>query len=503
MGPLNAAALSALHPSVAVPRYDRGAVRAGIVHVGVGAFHRAHQAMYLDRLMNEGKALEWGICGVGVLPGDRRMRDALVAQDFLYTLVEKGPDGSQDARVIGSIVDYLLAPDDPEAVIERMASEETRIVSLTVTEGGYNFNAVTGEFQADAPGVVHDLEPGATPTTTFGLVVEALVRRRQRGLPPFTVLSCDNIQGNGDAARRSFSAFARLRGEKSGDEELGDWVEREVRFPNGMVDRITPVTTDEDRAGIAESFGVEDRWPVVCEPFCQWVLEDRFALGRPPFEDAGVQVVADVEPYELMKLRLLNASHQALCYFGYLAGYRLVHEVCQDQEFADFLLAYMDREATPTLLPVAGIDLRAYKRELIERFANPQVRDTVARLCAESSDRIPKWLLPVIRHNLDHGGDIELSVAIVASWARYAEGVDEQGEPIEVVDPLRDTLVPIARGQRDDPLAFIRNRQLFGDLVDDERFASTYRRHLASLHEHGARATLHGIVERTKARSAT
>ncbi|MCO1657201.1 mannitol dehydrogenase family protein [Pseudonocardia sp. S2-4] len=500
---MNAAALSALHPSVAVPRYDRGAVRAGIVHVGVGAFHRAHQAMYLDRLMNEGKALEWGICGVGVLPGDRRMRDALVAQDFLYTLVEKGPDGSQDARVIGSIVDYLLAPDDPEAVIERMASEETRIVSLTVTEGGYNFNAVTGEFQADAPGVVHDLEPGATPTTTFGLVVEALVRRRQRGLPPFTVLSCDNIQGNGDAARRSFSAFARLRGEKSGDEELGDWVEREVRFPNGMVDRITPVTTDEDRAGIAESFGVEDRWPVVCEPFCQWVLEDRFALGRPPFEDAGVQVVADVEPYELMKLRLLNASHQALCYFGYLAGYRLVHEVCQDQEFADFLLAYMDREATPTLLPVAGIDLRAYKRELIERFANPQVRDTVARLCAESSDRIPKWLLPVIRHNLDHGGDIELSVAIVASWARYAEGVDEQGEPIEVVDPLRDTLVPIARGQRDDPLAFIRNRQLFGDLVDDERFASTYRRHLASLHEHGARATLHGIVERTKARSAT
>jgi mannitol 2-dehydrogenase len=487
--PLNAASLSELDPSVAVPRYDRGAVRAGIVHIGVGAFHRAHQAMYLDRLMNEGEALDWGICGVGVLPGDRRMRDALAAQDHLYTLVEKHPDGSQNARVIGSIVDYLLAPDDPEAVIEKMASEETRIVSLTVTEGGYNFNAVTGEFQVDAPGVVHDLEPGATPTTTFGLVVEALVRRRQRDLPPFTILSCDNIQGNGDAARKSFSAFARLR-----DEKLGDWVEQEVHFPNCMVDRITPVTTDDDRAGLAESFGVEDRWPVVCEPFCQWVLEDEFALGRPPFEDVGVQVVEDVEPYELMKLRLLNASHQALCYFGYLAGYRLVHEVCQDQEFADFLLAYMDREATPTLLPVAGIDLPAYKRELIERFANPQVRDTVARLCAESSDRIPKWLLPVIRHNLDSGGEIELSVAVVAAWARYAEGVDEQGEPIDVVDPLRDTLVPIARGQREDPLAFVRNRQVFGDLVDDERFASTYRRHLASLHEHGARATLHAIV---------
>ncbi len=490
MGPLTAASLSALDPSVSVPRYDRGAVRAGIVHVGVGAFHRAHQAMYLDRLMDEGKALDWGICGVGVLPGDRRMRDALVAQDFLYTLVEKSPDGSQKARVIGSIVDYLLAPDDPDAVIERMASEDTRIVSLTVTEGGYNFNAVTGEFQADAPGVVQDLAPGATPTTTFGLVVEALVRRRQRGLPPFTILSCDNIQGNGDAARRSFSAFARLR-----EEKLGDWVEREVPFPNCMVDRITPVTTDDDRAGLAASFGISDRWPVVCEPFCQWVLEDRFALGRPPLEDAGVQVVEDVEPYELMKLRLLNASHQALCYFGYLAGYRLVHEVCQDRQFADFLLTYMDREATPTLLPVAGIDLDAYKRELIERFANPQVKDTVARLCAESSDRIPKWLLPVIRHNLDSGGEIELSVAVVAAWARYAEGVDEQGEPIDVVDPLRDTLVPIARRQREDPLAFIGYRQLFGDLVDDERFVATYRRHLASLHEHGARATLTGILE--------
>jgi mannitol 2-dehydrogenase len=493
---LTAASLSSLHPSVSVPRYDRGAVRAGIVHVGVGAFHRAHQAMYLDRLMNDGAALDWGICGVGVLPGDRKMRDALVAQDFLYTLVEKSPDGSQNARVIGSIVDYLLAPDDPEAVIEKMAGEQTRIVSLTVTEGGYNFNAVTGEFQADAPGVVHDLEPGATPTTTFGLIVEALVRRRQRGIAPFTVLSCDNVQGNGDAARRSFSAFARLR-----DEKLGDWVEREVRFPNCMVDRITPVTTDDDRAALAERFGVEDRWPVVCEPFCQWVLEDSFALGRPPYEDAGVQVVDDVEPYELMKLRLLNASHQALCYFGYLAGYRLVHEVCQDRDFADFLLAYMDREGAPTLLPVAGIDLDAYKHELIERFANPQVRDTVARLCAESSDRIPKWLLPVIRENLRTGGEIELSVAVIASWARYAEGVDEQGEPIDVVDPLKDTLIPIARRQRDDPLAFIENRQVFGDLVDDERFVATYRRHLASLYEHGARATLRGIVEDVKGRS--
>jgi mannitol 2-dehydrogenase len=257
-----------------------------------------------------------------------------------------------------------------------------------------------------------------------------------------------------------------------------------------MVDRITPVTTDADRDEVRKRFGVDDGWPVVCEPFTQWALEDAFSAGRPPFAEAGVQVVPDVEPYELMKLRLLNASHQALCYFGYLAGYRLVHEVAQDPLFAGFLLDYMDREATPTLEPVPGIDLDAYKHQLIERFSNAQVKDTVARLCAESSDRIPKWVLPVIRFNLDSGGEILRAAAVVASWARYAEGVDERGGPIEVVDRLRDTLVPAARRQSEEPLAFIANRELFGDLVDNERFVSTYRSVLSSLHTKGSRATL-------------
>jgi mannitol 2-dehydrogenase len=489
MPALNTTTLSSLDPAVAVPTYDRTAARTGIVHFGVGGFHRAHQAMYLDRLMNEGKALEWGICGVGVLPGDKRMKDALDAQDGLYALVLKYPDGRFEPRVIGSILEYLFAPDDPEAVIEKMADPATRIVSLTVTEGGYNFNAVTGEFEADNPAVQHDLQPGVAPKTTFGLITEALVRRRERGVPPFTVMSCDNIQGNGDAAKKSFGAFARLR-----DPDLGEWVEREVAFPNCMVDRITPVTTDEDRDEIAQRFGVEDRWPVVCEDFTQWVLEDHFGQGRPPLEDAGVQLVDDVMPYELMKLRLLNASHQGLCYFGYLAGYRLVHDVCQDPLFANFLLAYMDREATPTLEPVPGIDLEEYKPNLIARFSNASVRDTVARLCAESSDRIPKWLLPVIRHNLEHGGEITRSAAIVASWARYAEGMDEQGERIQVVDRLADRLTATARRQHDDPLAFLRDREVFGDLVDDDRFTAVYRQHLDSLHENGSRATLEKLA---------
>ncbi|MGD9532093.1 MAG: mannitol dehydrogenase family protein, partial [Pseudonocardia sp.] len=265
------------------PTYDRDAVRTGIVHIGVGAFHRAHQALYLDRLMEAGEALDWGICGVGVLPSDAAMRDALHDQDCLYTVVHRHADGTLQPRVVGSIVDYLLAPDHPDAVIERMADPSTRIVSMTVTEGGYNFNAVTGEFDASDPGILHDLEPGAAPRTMFGLVTEALVRRRERGHTPFTVMSCDNIQGNGDAARRSFVAFATLR-----DPALGTWVDTHVAFPNAMVDRITPVTTDADRAEVADRFDVEDRWPVVCEPFSQWVLEDDFPAGRPPLEHAGV-----------------------------------------------------------------------------------------------------------------------------------------------------------------------------------------------------------------------
>jgi mannitol 2-dehydrogenase len=489
MLPLNASNLSSLPKDLPVPSYDREALRTGIVHFGVGGFHRAHQAMYVDRLMSAGTARDWAICGVGVMPADRRMRDVMVAQDGLYTLVVKAPDGSLSARVIGSITQYLFAPDDPDAVVEKMSSPDVRIVSLTVTEGGYNINAVTGEFVADNPDVRHDLAPGAAPRTTFGLITAALARRRERGLPPFTIMSCDNIQGNGHAARRSFVAFATLL-----DPDLGRYVEDTVRFPNSMVDRITPVTTDDDRDEVRKRFGVDDAWPVVCEPFTQWALEDVFNQGRPPFEDAGVQVVADVEPYELMKLRLLNASHQALCYFGYLAGYRLVHEVAQDPLFAGFLLAYMDREATPTLEPVPGIDLDEYKHQLIDRFSNAQVRDTVARLCAESSDRIPKWLLPVIRHNLETGGEIVRSTAVVASWARYAEGVDEQGRPIEVVDRLRDTLVAAAARQQEDPLAFIANRELFGDLIDNERFVSTYRSALASLHTKGARATLEDLA---------
>jgi len=492
MTQLDASSLAALDERVAVPAYDRSAVSGGIVHFGVGGFHRAHQAMYLDALMSSGAALDWGITGVGLLPGDRRMHEVLHRQDCLYTLVVKDPDGQMHPRVIGSIVDYLFGPDDPEAVLAVLSDPATRIVSLTITEGGYLVNQATGEFDAADPSIQADLADGAVPSTAFGYVVEALRRRREAGTEPFTVMSCDNIQGNGEVAHKMIGAFARLK-----DAGLAAWFEESVAFPNSMVDRITPVTTEADRAQLAEEFGVEDGWPVVCEPFTQWALEDRFPTGRPPYDEAGVQLVPDVTPYELMKLRLLNASHQALCYLGYLSGYRYAHEVCQDELFTGFLLGYMDEEGTPTLEPVPGVDLDAYKHQLIERFANPEIRDTLARLCAESSDRIPKWLVPVIRQNLADGGQVRRSALVVASWARYAEGLDEQGEPIEIVDRRKDAVMQRAARQGEDPLAFLRDPDLFGDLVEDERFTREYTAALASLHEVGARATLEALRDPT------
>jgi mannitol 2-dehydrogenase len=481
---LNLENLARIRDRLPVPTYDRSQVRPGIVHFGVGGFHRAHQAMYVDALLNAGPALDWGIVGVGTLPRDRRMHRVMAAQDCLYTLVEKHPDGTLQSRVIGSIVDYLFAPDDPEAVLVRLVDPAIRIVSLTITEGGYHVNQMTGEFDSSDVRIQKDLQPGAIPSTTFGFITEALIRRREAGTEPFVVVSCDNIQANGDVARRMIGAFARLR-----DRDLGAWISERVSFPNSMVDRITPVTTDADQQRLAEQFDVDDAWPVSCEPFSQWVLADRFPTGRPPLEDVGVQLVEDVEPYELMKLRLLNASHQGLCYLGFLHGYQYVDEVCQDPLFVRFLLGYMDDEATPSLAPVPGLDLAAYKRQLIERFANAEIRDTLARLCAESSDRIPKWLVPVVRHRLDNGGQVRRSALIITSWARYAEGVDEAGQPIEVVDRRKDEVTTRARRQREEPLAFL-DPSLFGDLREQPRFTEPYLASLDSLHSHGARATL-------------
>lgn len=476
--------LASASPEVELPTYDRSSLSVGIVHIGVGGFHRAHQAMIIDRLLRRGWAREWAICGAGVLPVDRRMRDVLAASGGLYTLVEKYPDGSRTARVIGSIVDYRFGPEDPETVLARLCEPAVRIVSMTITEGAYHINAVTGEFNLDHPAIRADLVPDAAPSTAFGYLTEALRRRRDGGIGAFTVMSCDNMQANGSKTEHALTAFAEAK-----DPALAAWIHDQVRFPNSMVDRITPATTDQDRAELKERFGIDDPWPVVTEPFFQWVLEDKFSAGRPPHEDGGVQVVDDVEAYEMMKLRMLNAGHQALAYFGYLCGFTYAHEAAQDPAFAAFLLAYLHCEAIPTLRPVPGIDLDGYSRTLIERLSNAEIKDTIARLCARSSDRIPTFLVPVILDNLASGGSVRLSAAIVASWARYAEGVDERGRPI-ALDDLADSQRAAASRLREDPTAFLANRELFADLADSPRFVDAYTASLRSLWERGAYQTV-------------
>ncbi|RZU32146.1 mannitol dehydrogenase family protein [Blastococcus saxobsidens] len=481
--PLSSSTLPVLPGTVRRPAYDRTAVGSGVVHLGVGGFHRSHQAVYFDRLLALGHA-DWGITGIGVLAADRPLHTALRAQDGLYTLVLKGADGSIEPSVVGSLVELLLLDDDPGAVLAAMVAPRTRLVIMTITEGGYSTDKSTGRFRLD-DALAADLA-GPSPRTAFGLLAEALRRRRAAGTPPFTVVSCDNVEGNGDLTRQTLLEFVRLQEARTGD-GLADWIAASVAFPNSMVDRITPATSDADRRRLTDETGVADRWPVVAEPYLQWVLEDRFSDARPPLDEVGVQLVEDVRPYELMKLRLLNASHQVMSYLGYLTGYRRVDEVMADPLFHQLVERYMRLEATPTLPPVPGTDLAEYRRTLLERFANPAVSDTLARNCAEGSERLATFVLPVIREQLASGGPIDLAVLAVAAWARYAGGTDEDGAPIPVVDARLARLAPLLRQPDGDRLAVLAVGEIFGDLGADERFRRSYARAAELLDRFGAR----------------
>lgn len=465
--------------------YDTDGLSTGFVHFGVGNFHRAHQAMYLDELLRRGKAREWALCGAGVLDRDAGMRDYLVGQDFRYTLVERGPDGSMRGRSIGAICDFVLAPEEPDRLLERLTSPSTRIVSLTVTEGGYNINDATGEFDLSSPAVASDLASGATPTTVFGFVVEALERRRRAGTPPFTIMSCDNLQNNGDVARRAFVTFARAR-----DAELGAWIDENVAFPNSMVDRITPATSDEHRALVRAEYGIDDAWPVVCEDFSQWVLEDRFTMGRPPLEDVGVQVVDDVRPYEKLKLRMLNGAHQAIAYAGLLRGHRFVHEAAADPAISSLLEAYW-AEAAATLDPVPGIDVGDYARTLLSRFSNQYIADTLQRLATDASDRIPKFVVPVIRDNLREGRVPVVAISVIAAWGRCLDADTEHGEAIA----LEDRRLPADRaisGRR-----LLDDVELFGDLGSDDRATAAFDRVYEMLSDVGVSDTVAALTDGT------
>ena len=483
---LNPALLDQLPASVAVPRYDRSQIGQAIVHIGLGNFHRAHQALYLDDLFNAQGPGPWGVCGVGLLPQDQAMAEALRPQDLLYTLVERD-DGVETARIIGSERGYLHAPSEAEAVIARLADPETRIVSITVTEGGYYLNHGTGELDEQHPNLRHDLDkPNEAPISLYGYLAEALNRRRKAGSAPFTVLSCDNLQSNGELAGRMLTRFARLR-----DAQLGAWIETNVSFPNCMVDRITPVTTDALREQVKTLLGgVTDAWPVVAEPFKQWVVEDKFCNGRPDLAAVGVQMTPDVHPYELMKIHLLNAGHQMLCHYGILLGYVTADEAMRDPDIRALLNRYMDT-VRPLIHEPPGVNLAEYQQTLLSRFANPAVKDQLSRIAFYASSGIPKFVLPIAREQLKQGKPLDIFALLIAGWIRYLGGADDAGKPITPTDPLRDELQRHVQPGNSDPTPFLALHQIFGsDLPQAEPFVSALRKALESLYANGTRATL-------------
>jgi mannitol 2-dehydrogenase len=485
---LSRASLASLRPAIVRPKYDLATVSAGIVHLGFGGFHRAHMARYTHDLMEcRGDAAEWGIVGVGLLPADIGTRDALTPQDGLYTLVER-QDEDETATVIGSVCGVIFAAESAVEALSAMDDPAIRIVSLTVTENGYCLNAATKTLDPDHPAILHDLAHPEAPSSAIGMIVEAYRRRMVTGEPAFTAMSCDNIQRNGSVLRQAVLALAAWRAPG-----LAAWIDANASFPSTMVDRITPVTTTKQIKELAARFEVIDRWPIFCERFRQWVIEDDFVAGRPAWEDVGAQFVGDVAPYEFMKLRLLNASHLGIAGLGRLLGYAHIDEAVRDPSLRSYMRALMDRETGPTLAPVPGVDLDAYKDQLLERFGNSAIKDTVDRVNADAPINL---LIDPIGDRLAAGASVDLLALALAAWMRRATGIDETGGQIDVRHPLANLLRARAEIGGPDPRPLLAIRSLFGDLIEHRTFVDTLEAWLTSLHVDGTRATL------SKARSA-
>nr|WIE92015.1 mannitol dehydrogenase family protein [Mesorhizobium sp. WSM4875] len=475
--------LAKLPSKVSGPKYDRAALKAGIVHFGVGNFHRSHQAVYLDDLFNSGLGHDWALIGAGVFEGEKAGRVRLQEQDWLTTVVEQD-QGHMSARVTGAMVDFLM-PGDAEAIVEQLADPAIKIVSLTITEGGYFIDPASGKFNPAHPDIVADAQPGAAPKTVFGIILAGLVRRRADGIVPFTVMSCDNIPHNGHVTSDGVIGLARLI-----DEALANWVRDNVAFPNGMVDRITPATTDRERSILANDFGLEDNWPVFCEPFKQWVLEDHFTAGRPPLERAGVQFVKDVSPYELMKIRILNGGHAAIAYPAGLMDIHFVHEAMQEPLVRRFLAKVERDEIIPTVPPVPDTVLEDYYQLIERRFSNPKIGDTIRRLCLDGSNRQPKFIIPTAADRLKAGKGVAGLALESALWCRYCFGTTDSGAVIEPNDPNWDRMQATAKAAKNSPEAWLAMDDIYGDVGRSAVFAEAFAHALNELWANGARETL-------------
>ncbi len=444
---LNDSTVQTLPKDVRWRAYERHAVKPGIVHMSVGNFHRAHQAWFIDQLLALPGHEGWGICGVSVLDdeSEREKIAAMQAQDNLYTLTQFPPDGTPQTQVVGSIIEYISASETTDTVLARLASPQTRLVTLTITEGGYNLDRL-GLYRLDTPEVAAELAAPAHPRTAFGFIVEALRRRRDAGIAPFTVLSCDNLRGNGEVARRAALTHAAAL-----DPMLAGWINTHVAFPSSMVDRITPAVSPEEAARLNARSGIEDRLPVYCEAFAQWVIEDRFCNGRPSFELAGVQMVDDVHTYEMAKVRMLNGSHSVLAYPAQLAGLERVDEAMAEPMLRTLLDDFMEQDVTPYLCAPPGVDLHAYKESLLARFANPTVSDQLRRITADGAVKLPVFLGGTFAAVLSHGAPHIRLAFLLACFVRYLAGVDDQGhrfaprEPNLQADDLALALSPEPR----------------------------------------------------------
>jgi len=480
---LSLASLDRLPKEFALPRYRRSDLKAGIFHIGLGNFHRAHQAVYLNDLFNLGLDHDWAIIGTGVRAADAAMREKLREQDYLTTVVEQEAH-STDVRVTGVMIDFI-PPGDSAAALEVLARPAIRIVSLTITEGGYYISPATQKFDPTHPDISADARNIGAPKTAFGLIVAGLMRRRAAGVAPFTVMCCDNIPGNGHVTRDAVAGLADLV-----DPPLAAWIRKDVAFPDAMVDRITPATTDRERAILKDRYGVDDNWPVFCEEFRQWVVEDNFPSGRPAFEKVGVTFTHAVGPYEFMKIRILNGGHAAIAYPAGLLDIHFVHEAMEDAQIRAFLEKLTRDEIMPTVPPPPDTDLEDYRKLIERRFANPKIADTIGRLAFDGSNRQPKFIFPTAAARLKAGASFAGLALVSALWCRYAYGVSENGKTIAPNDPSWDRLHVAAKAARHDAQAYLAMRDLFGALSDEPAYVAAFSHALGKLWSQGVRATL-------------
>ncbi|MEL6203789.1 MAG: mannitol dehydrogenase family protein [Pseudomonadota bacterium] len=480
---LATATLPEVPPAITRPTYDRAALSPGIVHIGVGNFHRAHQAWYLHRLMQQGLAHDWAIIGAGVRPYDAAMRERLLAQDCLTTLVELDPSGTS-AEIVGSMIDYLPIEEGHAPLIAQMADPAIRIVALTVTEGGYYIDPVTKAFDATHADIQHDAHHPERPRTAFGAMVAALKIRRDRGLAPFAGQSCDNLLGNGRILRQTVVSLARLT-----DPALADWIEAEASFPNSMVDCIVPATGERELA-LARAFGVEDAAPVTHEDFRQWVIEDAFCSGRPDWDKAGATFSSDVHAYEMMKLRMLNAGHQVLANPGEILAIDSIADCMAHPGIRALFRKVEGEEIVPHVAPVPDMAPEDYLTLIERRFANPKIRDTTRRVAFDGSSRHTGFLLPILRDRLEAGAPVDGLALVEALWARMCEGTREDGTTIAPNDPDWESLNAAARAAKDTPSAWLAQGQIYGDLANATPFSAAFERWHARLWSEGCAATL-------------